>query len=127
MGNSDVVVSHLQYADDTLLIGEAYDENLWVMKCILRCFEIVSGLKVNFFKSSLVGVNVSELFLGSRADFLNCKVGKIPFRYLGSLVGANPRKASTWQPMIDSIVGRLGSWKIKFLSRGGGGGVGLCC
>lgn len=60
VGRSDVVISHLQYADDTLLIGEASYDNPWVMKSTLRCFELASGLKVNFFKSSLMGVNVSD-------------------------------------------------------------------
>jgi hypothetical protein len=40
--SSGVVVSHLQYADDTLFIGEACVENLWAMKAILRWFELIS-------------------------------------------------------------------------------------
>lgn len=96
VGNSDVVILNLQYADDTLLIGEACYENLWVMKSVLRFFELVSGLKVNFFKSCL-GMNASEYFLGSGAEFLNYKVGGIPFRYLRLPVGSNARKCSTWQ------------------------------
>jgi hypothetical protein len=44
----EVSVSLLQYADDTLFIGEACVENLWSMKAILKWFELVSGLKVNF-------------------------------------------------------------------------------
>lgn len=89
------------------------------MKAALRGFELVSGLEVNFFNSSLLGVNVSESFLESGANFLNCEVGKIPFRYLGLPVGANPRKGSTWQPLIDSLTRKLGSWRNKFLSFGG--------
>jgi hypothetical protein len=34
--NSEVNVSLLQYADDTLFIGEACVENLWAMKAVLR-------------------------------------------------------------------------------------------
>jgi hypothetical protein len=30
------VISHLQYADDTLCIGEAYIENLWTPRALLR-------------------------------------------------------------------------------------------
>jgi hypothetical protein len=41
-------VSLLQYADDTLCIGEASVENLWALKAVLRGFEMASGLKVNF-------------------------------------------------------------------------------
>ncbi|MCI81328.1 LINE-1 reverse transcriptase like, partial [Trifolium medium] len=41
-------VTHLQYADDTLFLGEATVANLWTIKSILRGFELASGLKVNF-------------------------------------------------------------------------------
>ncbi|MCI19423.1 LINE-1 reverse transcriptase like, partial [Trifolium medium] len=45
VGRQGFEVSHLQYADDTLCIGEASLENLWSLKVILRGFELVSGLK----------------------------------------------------------------------------------
>jgi hypothetical protein len=75
------VISHLQYADDTLCIGEASVENLWTLKALLRGFELVSGLRVNFHKSCLIGVNVSADFLRMASSFLNCKVGSIPFMF----------------------------------------------
>jgi hypothetical protein len=45
VGREEVSVSILQYADDTLCIGEASIENLWTLKALLRGFEMVSGLK----------------------------------------------------------------------------------
>jgi hypothetical protein len=51
LGREEVPISILQYADDTLCIGEACVENLWVLKAMLRGFEMASGLKVNFSKS----------------------------------------------------------------------------
>jgi hypothetical protein len=66
----DVSVSLLQYADDTLFIGEVLVENLWAMKAILRWYELVSGLKVNFSKSRLMGVNVAPSFMNGAAIFL---------------------------------------------------------
>jgi len=36
-------------------------KNLWALKTFLQGFEIASGLKVNFFKSCLIGVNVSSI------------------------------------------------------------------
>jgi len=52
VGNNNlVVVSHLQFADDTLILGE----KSWA----LILFEALSGLKVNFSKSQLVGINVA--------------------------------------------------------------------
>jgi hypothetical protein len=119
MGREGAPVSLLQYADDTLCIGEANVDNLWTLKAILRGFELISGLKVNFWKSCLIGVNVAEDFMTMATDFLNCRRGAIPFKYLGLPVGANPRKFSTWEPMLDVMRGRLGSWGNKYLSLGG--------
>jgi hypothetical protein len=92
VGVDSVPVSILQYADDTLCIGEACIDNLWTLKAMLRGFEMVSGLKVNFWKSCLIGVNVDDDFLHMATEFLNCRRGSIPFKYLGLPVGANPRK-----------------------------------
>jgi hypothetical protein len=71
IGNQGVVVSHLQYAADTLCIEEPTLENLWTLKAVLTGFEMVYGLKVNFWKSSSLGVNVSNDFLRLAAAFLN--------------------------------------------------------
>ncbi|MCH85694.1 LINE-1 reverse transcriptase like [Trifolium medium] len=119
IGRDGVPVSLLQYADDTLCIGEASVENLWALKAILRGFELASGLKVNFWKSSIIGVNVPNEFLAMASMFLNCRIGRTPFKYLGLPVGANPTLTSTWKPMLDVIRGRVGSWGNKYLSLGG--------
>lgn len=119
VGNSGLSISHLQYADDTLFVGEASMQNLWSLKTILRCFELASGLKVNFHKSSVMGVNVGDEFLGLAERFLYCRVGGVPFTYLGLPVGANPRLEKTWQPLLQLLTSRLGSWGNKFVSLGG--------
>lgn len=119
VGNAGLSVSHLQYADDTLFIGEATVANLWTLKAILRSFELVSGLKVNFTKSSVMGVNVSSDFLGVAERFLHCRVGSLPFKYLGLPVGADPRKERTWKPLLDSLAKRLGDWQYRYVSLGG--------
>lgn len=48
VGRDKVRVSHLQYADDTVFVSSGKESNSWAMKWILRNFEILSGLKVNF-------------------------------------------------------------------------------
>ncbi|MCH79506.1 LINE-1 reverse transcriptase like [Trifolium medium] len=119
VGNEGLEISHLQYADDTLCIGEATVENLWSLKAILRGFELASGLKVNFSKSCLIGVNVPSTFMENACSFLNCKRGAIPFSYLGLPVGANPRCSSTWEPVVDRLRKRLRSWCNRYVSLGG--------
>lgn len=76
-------VSHLQYADDTLCIGTPSIENLWTLKALLQGFELASGLKINFTKSCLIGVNVQSEFMDMACNFLHCSQGSLPFEYLG--------------------------------------------
>ena len=82
-------------------------------------FEQVSGLKVNFNKSLLTGVNVSNYWLNEVALVLHCRVGNFPFVYLGLPIGGDPRKLDFWKPIVNSVISRLSSWKSKFISFGG--------
>ena len=54
-------VSHLQYADDTPLFCDVEDDEVKNMVAILGCFEAVSDLKINFSKSSILGVSVDNI------------------------------------------------------------------
>ncbi|CAK8567895.1 unnamed protein product [Lathyrus sativus] len=56
-------VSILQFADDTLLIGDGSVSNVWEFKAILWAFELTSGLKTNYSKSCLYGIHVEHEFL----------------------------------------------------------------
>lgn len=52
-------VSHLQFADDTILVSIPSVNNLLTIKAILRIFKITLGLKVNFVKSCIFRVGSS--------------------------------------------------------------------
>jgi len=88
---NSVVVSHLQFADDTLLLGHKSWANVRALRATLVIFELMSGLKVNFNKSSLVEINISYSWLSEEALVLSYKVGNVPFLYLGLPIGGNPR------------------------------------
>lgn len=107
IGENQIKISHLQFADDTILLGEPSFDNLWALKTIFRSFELVSGLKVNFHKSSIMGLNVQDEFMYVASEFLNFKVGTIPFSYFGLPVDANPKKAATCEPIIEKFKTRL--------------------
>jgi hypothetical protein len=114
-----VFVSHLQFADDTLLIGTKSWANVRALRVVLVLFESMSGLKVNFNKSMLVGVNIDDSWLRAAATTLHCKVGKVPFLYLGLPIGGDSRRLSFWEPVVARIRNRLSGWKSRFLSFGG--------
>ena len=110
--------SHLQYVDDTICMGKATVQNLWTLRVVLRGFEMVSGLKVNFYKSCLMGINVDADFVEMACNFLNCGQGSFPFRYLGLSVGGNPGRVSTWDPLLEHLTKKLNSWGNKYISLG---------
>jgi hypothetical protein len=107
---NQVVFSHLQFADDTLLLGNKSWANVRALRAVLVLFESLSGLKVNFNKSLLVGINISDSWLYEAATVLSCKVGKIPFMYLGLPIGGNPRRLKFWEPIVNRIKSRLSGW-----------------
>jgi len=48
VGTEGIEVNLLQYVDDTIFVGDMRLKNVVVVKSILKCIELVSGLKVNF-------------------------------------------------------------------------------
>ncbi len=112
-------VSHLQYADDTLIFLRNDLNELLNIKMILLWFEVFSGLGVNYHKSTWIGVNISDYWCGVMASRWGCRQESLPFKYLGSLVGFNPRRISGWDFLVNNMRNRLQSWKSRLLSVAG--------
>ncbi|GJY92863.1 putative RNA-directed DNA polymerase, partial [Tanacetum coccineum] len=119
VGENKVVVSHLQYADDTIFLGEWNKDNAKSRMCILKCFEEVSGLRVNYNKSKLYGIGVEDRELSDMARWMGCGIGEFPFMYLGLSIGENMRRINDWKVMVDKFKSRLADWKAKTMSFGG--------
>jgi len=60
-------------ANDTLITADKSWLNVRSIRVVLLVFEEVSGLKVNFHKSMLTGVNISYSWLSEAAAVMNCK------------------------------------------------------
>lgn len=60
IGNDGVVVSHPQFTDDTIVMCKNLMIQLRYLHCVIRCFEAVSGLKVNLSQSCIYGVENME-------------------------------------------------------------------
>jgi hypothetical protein len=50
----------VQYADDTLLFMKADAQHLFFLKSLLNCYAQSTGLRVNYQKSQMLPINVSD-------------------------------------------------------------------
>jgi hypothetical protein len=111
-------ISHLLFADDTLIFCGANPDHLHSLHCLFLCFEVVSGLRINLAKSELVPVgNVTNV--EGMASILGCRVSSLPMKYLGLPLGALFKAKSIWDDIIEKIEHRLAGWKMMYLSKGG--------
>jgi hypothetical protein len=58
--NSELPFRIVQYVDDTLLVLQGQSEQLIALKNILQLFALSTGLNINYQKSCLVPINISN-------------------------------------------------------------------
>jgi hypothetical protein len=108
----------VQYADDTLLFIEACPNQLLVLKDLLASFASATGLKVNYNKTMMLPINVSQERLQSLANTFHCQMGSMPFTYLGLPLGSTKPKIVDFLPLVKKVERRLVSTAC-FLSQAG--------
>ncbi|GJV23172.1 RNA-directed DNA polymerase, eukaryota [Tanacetum coccineum] len=114
-----VTLSHLFYADDAVFVGQWSHRNISTLTHVLKCFHKASGLKINMCKSKILGIHVNNDNISRAAEDLGCQVLKLPFSYLGSMVGGRMHRLHSWDDTVDRVRNRLSKWKMKMLSSGG--------
>lgn len=112
------LVPLIQFADDSLFLLEADMEVFRNLRSILLIVEVVSGLKVNLYKSKLFPMgsvpNIDEL-----ASSMGCEVESLPTTYLGLFLEGRPNSKQIWNLILERIEKRLSCWKGRYLSKGG--------
>jgi hypothetical protein len=81
-----VTVSHLLFADNTLIFCGVSASQIRHIGALLVCFEAVAGLKVNLSKLVLVLVGPLDN-VGQLAGLLGCRSSATPLKYLGLPLG----------------------------------------
>ena len=107
----------VQYADDTIVILPAEPEQLHIFKELLDLFASITGLKVNYHKSSMIPINLSSDEAASLANILGCQIAAMPFTYLGLQMGTTRPTMKDFAPLIDRVE-RMLSATASFLSYG---------
>jgi hypothetical protein len=106
-------VTHIQYADDTILMVEGDDKSILNMKFILYCFELLSGLKINYHKSEAFIFGYDEREKIEIANKLNCKLGVLPMKYLAIKISNSKLGKVAFAELHEKIEKRIPPWKEK--------------
>nr|GEX97885.1 RNA-directed DNA polymerase, eukaryota [Tanacetum cinerariifolium] len=117
--DESLTLSHLFYADDAVFIGKWDKANVITIVNMLKCFYLVSGLKINIQNSKIMGIGTSQEEVDTDANVIGCNTFSLPFNYLGVKVGSSSSRSNFWDEVIAKLSFRLSKWKIKTLSIGG--------
>ena len=113
-----VRISHLLFAGDTILFCAASREQLLSIRLVLSCFQAFTGLKINIGKSEIIPVGEVNNIV-ALANILQCRVGRLPMKYLGMPLGTSFKSAAIWNPILKKMEKKLSRWKRLYLSKGG--------
>jgi hypothetical protein len=112
-------MSHIQYADDTVIMVDGSDKSITNLKILLYCFEWLSGLKINYHKSEVILFGYSEEEKEKKANMLNCRLGDLPIKYLGIPISDRVLGIGAFQGILNKMIKRLDPWKGKHMTSGG--------
>ena len=77
------------------------------MKALLHTYATSTGLHVNYGKSSMIPINVSEERIRHLATTFGCSTGVMPFTYLGLPMGTTKPKIEDMSSLMVKIERRL--------------------
>lgn len=106
----------LQYADDTLIVVCGDSEDVANLKMLLDLFADATGLKINYNKSTVVLIHMSEHSVQQCIYLLGCKREGFPQVYLGLPLSVHKLPASVFKPQIDKADRYLAGWQSSLLN-----------
>ncbi|KAF7841821.1 reverse transcriptase [Senna tora] len=113
-------ISHLMYADDTILFFRADDLNCSSVKQAIDMYATLAGQQLNYDKPFLVfSPNTSRTVKDRIASQLGVAVSNKIGRYMGSFVDNKLSDPQNYNVLIERIGSKLAGWKAKTLSQAG--------
>ena len=114
--NNGPSISHLFYANDALfqVIGLVLALSFWLR--FLDASMSLSTLKVNFHKSRVFRIGVSNNEIVNCAHILSCEATSFPFVYLGVPVSANMSLKRNWKLIIECVHHKLSKGTLSPIS-----------
>jgi hypothetical protein len=91
----------IQYADDIIIIMKASQRELLCLRALLETFGQSIGLRVNYAKSGLVPLNMSQQQAQIMAGTFGCQIQAMPFTYLALPMGITRPQIEHYAPLMD--------------------------
>ena len=113
-----MTISHLLFADDTLIFCKDSMDQLSFLGWTLAWFEALSGLRINLVKSVIIPVGNVE-FGDQLAAALGCHLGSLPSDYLGLPLGSKFNSSAVCDKVEERFRKCLAIWKRQHISKGG--------
>jgi hypothetical protein len=101
----------LQYADDILLFLKHSFVDSAYLKWVMIYFEQISWMKINYSKSDMIPMNLTEDETNHYSRIFCCKVGSFPFKYLGVPLHYEKLRREDIRPIVDKVINRISGWK----------------
>ncbi|XP_050211450.1 uncharacterized protein LOC126661641 [Mercurialis annua] len=114
-------ISILQFMDDTILYVPYDIDYLKNLTRIVRCFELISGLTINFHKRSIMGIYTSEMHLLIAGEVVGCRIDAFAISRLfliKSVLFSVPVYFMSNFSMPRAIQSQLESYLMRFLWKG---------
>ncbi|XP_057817112.2 uncharacterized protein LOC131030356 [Cryptomeria japonica] len=110
------LVSHSQFADDTIFFGEASIREAQVIRKTLDMYAETSSQSINMDKSEIFFFNISKGLQRRIASVLGFKVGTSPTKYLGVPLFEGIGRSRYWDELVDKYHNKAGSKEPKKIS-----------
>lgn len=88
-------------------VVEGDPNQLVFLKSVLNSFADSTGLKINYSKTMMLPINLSEDRLDLLARTFGCSKGTLPFPYLGLPLGLTRTTVQEYLPLVHRCLGGL--------------------
>jgi hypothetical protein len=119
-GRNGPTITHLLFADDSVVFMEATSSSMEALRSVLRKYEVSSGQKVNYTKSSIFfGKSCEEEARQELKNIIGIGCEALSEKYLGLPTVVGRSKGGAFKSLTDRSRGKVSGWKGQGLSKAG--------